>query len=237
MRSLKAILLGLIISLTSVSLFGQTDSVSYNSQVQLNLVNGYSLSYLNFLSTTSALRYKLDFYLGFSDGDNDGNSNNYSNNSNSYSDNFSSNNKSNTQTVSFSTQYMFYPVNNTIVKMFVGSGPYLELYRSFRKSDENRNYTTDGNEYSNSGETLNYSLALGVSGAFGIECFITNQISLIGEYEVHADYSWGKQKSSSSTNNYSNGIYSSGYSNNSESNSSGWSIGLGSLRLGVGFRF
>ena len=72
MKHSKLSLIVLAVLFSSISLFAQTDSVSYNSQVQFHLYGGYSLSYLNFISPNTAIRYTGDLWLRFDERNGDG---------------------------------------------------------------------------------------------------------------------------------------------------------------------
>ena len=106
MRSSKLFVSIAVILFSFTSLFyAQSDSVGYKSQLQFHLVNGYSLSYLNSLSNSSALRYKLDFNLSFGKENSDGSSSYTSSNSSSSSTSTGTNDV-NSQLLSFTTQYL-----------------------------------------------------------------------------------------------------------------------------------
>lgn len=230
---LSTLVSALLFVLTS-SLFAQTDSIGYKSQVQFHLVNGYSLSYLNSLSNSSAFRYKLDFGLSVGKDNSNGS---YSNiyGSSSSSNSTSGNSETNSQMLNFTVQYLWYPLNESLVRVFLATGPFISLNRNF-SSGSNDQTQNDGSIYYYSNESLQYSLGIGVGGTAGVECFITKQLSLIGEYGISGSYGWGKQKYSyKSSSTYNSSTTTSGNSN--ESNTNGWSLGLGNLRLGIAFRF
>ncbi|MEW5843255.1 MAG: hypothetical protein AB1775_08330 [Bacteroidota bacterium] len=231
-----------ILFLLTASLFAQTDSVNYKSQVQFNLINGYSLSYLNSLTNVSAVRYRVNLNLSVGQENGDGSRSDFSNyNSGAYSNYNSSTNSNsqkqdyNSQSLSFAVSYITYPVDKQIFRMYIGAGPYLVLERNYRKSRTDDN-SSSGYNNTNTNESLTYSLGLGANGVIGFECFITKQISLIGEYGVFAKYYWGKNKYSSSSNSQNNNSTSDN-GNSSENNSHGWNAGFSSLMLGIAFRF
>lgn len=219
-----------ILFLLTTSLSAQSDSVGYKSQLQFHLVNGYSLSYLNSLSNSSALRYKLDFNLSVGKMNNDGSSSSTTSSNVIYT---TSKNESNSQGLNFTTQYLWYPVNESLVRIFLGAGPFISFDRFFTSSSINNTWNNNPKSYS-SNETLQYSLGIGISGAAGVECFVTKQLSLIGEYGISGSYSWGKQKYLSKSNSSPNQPVS---ENTNESNTNGWNIGLGNFRFGIAFRF
>lgn len=223
-----------ILFLLTTSFFAQPDSVGYKSQLQFHLVNGYSLSYINSLSNSSALRYKLDFNLSVGKGNSDGSNSSFSGNSN-YLNSTSGTGENNSQMLSFAAQYLWYPLNESLVRMFLGAGPFISLNRIFwsESGDQTQN---DGSKYYHSNESLQYSLGLGIGGVAGVECFVTKQLSIIGEYGISGSYIWTKQKMSNTqgSTHYAPGSIS---GNTYESNSNGWNVGLGTLRLGVAFRF
>ncbi|MEW6701393.1 MAG: hypothetical protein AB1298_01620 [Bacteroidota bacterium] len=232
MRSSKLSFFVLLILLSSSFLFAQTDSSGYNSQLQFHLVNGYSLSYLNSLSNSSALRYKLDFNLSVQKVNNDLSSS-FPSSIGNYSYSSAGKSESNSQMLNFTTQYLWYPLNESLVRIFLGAGPFISLNRIFRyeSADQTQN---DGSKSYNSYEILQYSLGIGIGGTAGVECFVTKQLSLIGEYGISGSYSWGKRRYSNKYNSSPNQSVS---ENTNESNTNGWSIGLGNLRLGIAFRF
>ncbi|MCL4549323.1 MAG: hypothetical protein M1495_12225 [Bacteroidetes bacterium] len=243
MRSSKLFVsVSAILFLLTTSLFAQSDSVSYKSQIQFNLVNGYSLSYLNSLTNTSAIRYRINLNLSVGHSNGDGSRSDFSNydsdtysNHNSYTYSNSREQDNNSQSLSFSVGYITYPVEESIFRMFLGAGPYCVLERNYQKVSFFEKQSTGYNN-TNSNETLTYSLGLGVNGVMGFECFIAKQISLIGEYGVYAKYYWGRDKSASSSNSQNNSSTSDN-GNSSENNSHGWNAGFSSLMLGVAFRF
>lgn len=217
------------------SLFAQNDSVSYNSQIQFHLVNsGYSLSYLSFLSNESAIRYKVDFAFSVSGKNTDGNTTSFNNGLYDYERKFSNKTDANYQSLSFAVDYISYPLVKSLFRMFIGGGPFLSLTRNYNKTtnDENSIQNSNQNQYSYYNENLSYSLGLGVEGIIGVECLITKQISILGEYGIAASYFWTKEK-------YSNGNSSqqSKSDYNSEGTGKGWNLNLRSLRIGIAFRF
>lgn len=234
MRSSKLFVsVSAILFLLTISLYAQSDSVSYKSQLQFHLVNGYSLSYLNSLSNSSSLRYKLDFNFSVGKSNSDG-TNSSSTGSFSYLNSTSGTGENNSQMLNFTAQYLWYPVNKPSVRIFLGAGPFISLNRNFSTwtGDQAQD---DGSKYYHSNESLQYSLGIGVGGAAGVECFITKQLSLIGEYGIFGNYSWTKQKTSSNQHSTHNPSAASSITNDNSSN--GWNIGLGNLRLGIAFRF
>ena len=221
-----------ILFLLTSLLFAQTDSVNYKSQVQFHLVNGYSLSYLNSLSNSSALRYKLDFGFSVGKTNNDGSNSSSWGNSGSSSSSTATDDH-NYQMLSLTVQYLSYPLNEKNIKIFIGAGPFISLDRTFSSGTSNQIWR-DGQQTSNETVSLRYSLNIGIGGSTGVECLITKNISLIGEYGITAGYGWSEQKNTSKTNQ-SLSPQKSEYHYDISSN--GWNIGLGNLRLGIAFRF
>ena len=235
MRSSKLFVsIAAILFLFTSLFYAQSDSVGYKSQLQFHLVNGYSLSYLNSLSNSSALRYKLDFNLSVGKENSDGSgSYNYDNN-NASSSSSTSNSKNNSQFIDFAVQYLWYPLNESIVRIFLGTGPFISFNRRF--SGGSRETDQYGNRSSYSSEMLNYSLGIGIGGVAGVECFVTKQISLIGEYSFAGSYMWTKNNNSSQNITYYNS-QSSTSRQTTDNSGTGWNLGLGNLKLGIAFRF
>jgi hypothetical protein len=246
MGSLKTVMGAFFFITLSTISYAQTDSVNYKSQIQFNLINGYSLSYLNSLTNASAIRYRVNLNLSVGHSNEDGSYSDFSNfNSDTYSNHNSqtrlnSNEQdNNSQSLSFSVGYFSYPIRESIFRMFLGAGPYCVFERNYQKNLSGDNTDNSYNTYANTknaNETWTYSLGLGINGVLGFECFITKQISLIGEYGVYAKYYWGKEKYSTSSNSQNTDSISSNGSS-SENNSYGWNVGLSSLMLGIAFRF
>lgn len=231
MRSIKIFIALSVFLLSTGSLFAQKDSVRYCSQIQFHIVGGYSLSFLNSFSNESALRYKIDLYLDASGSNTDLNTK-ASNPTISQIENGSRKYESNKQMVNFAVHYLIYPISKSVFRMFIGGGPALTLNRDFYKTDEAYEAQVSSGKQVTDYEDLNYSLNIGGEGVIGFECFISNQISLVGEYGVAASYGWTKQKTviENDTQSYKN-------ENVVEYNGNKWSVGFQSFRLGVAFRF
>ncbi|MEW6195401.1 MAG: hypothetical protein AB1521_09615 [Bacteroidota bacterium] len=226
MHTQKMLVLISLFLISFSKIYSQTDSSSYKNEFQFMLVNGYSFSYVNFISDESAIRYMININVSASGEDGD-NKTTYTPNNNPPQEQ-SSNSESNYQSLGFYPSYVVYPIRESIFNMYVGGGPYLLLQRNF-SSYENENTSTG---YKTNYENLNYELSLGVSGIVGVECSISQRISLLAEYGIWAHYGWNKDKW---TNSSSDGINSNSSVNETTGNS--WRVGLAGVKLGITFRF
>ncbi len=232
MHPVRLFLIAAILFL-SASIFAQTDSLNCKSQVQFHLVNGYSVSYLNFYSEQSALRLKLD--LGFSFNDDSGDQKNSPGLDSRIPDNtVTRKNKNNSQFIMIQAEYLNYPYKISGLRLFWGGGPFLSYDRSF--------YQTTTEQYEDQGlnvyrsnqlfEDEDYSFSAGIVSAVGVELSITQNISLIGEYNFYIKYKWFKKKYESiliGTQPISS------YFN--ETSTAGWNLSLSNIKLGISYRF
>lgn len=221
-----------LISLFLISLskiYSQTDSSSYKNEFQFHVVNSYSFSYVNFISENSSLRYMFDIDLNANGSDGDATSNFNSSYANGHTES-SSDSEYNSQTIGFYPTYLIYPIRESIFTMYVGGGPYLSLQRYFSRYTSK---TDNGNEIGNSASTnLDYYLNLGIDGIIGVECSITEKISLLAEYGLFVYYGWTKGKG---TNSFSSETYTN--NNTRESDGNRWGTELAGVKLGISFRF
>ena len=115
------------------------------------------------------------------------------------SDTIRSSNSSNSGgfNIRVASQYIYYTEPSAPINLFIGGGPIVS-YSRFSHDFEWNN--TNGGNFSNSKtSSLENAWAVGISGAFGIEWFASEQISLLGEYGISAEYSWAKYTSTTST--------------------------------------
>lgn len=224
-----------LISLFLISLskiYSQTDSTSYKNEFQFMLVDGYSFSYVNFISDDSAIRYMVNINVsaGGSDGDS---KTTYTPDITPNSENKDSRKtESNYQSIGFYPSYVIYPIKESIFRMYVGGGPYLLLKRDFSKYKDEWSSESETTVRKYDSDRLNYSLNLGVTGIIGVECSISQRISLLAEYGIWAHYGWYKDKW---TNSSTQGENHSSYA--TENNGTQWSVGLAGVKLGITFRF
>lgn len=224
-----------LISLFLISLskiYSQTDSSSYKNEFQFMLVDGYSFSYVNFISDESAIRYMININVSADGSDGDTKTTNLPDNNPNDDNKESRNTESNYQSIGFYPSYVIYPIKESIFRMYVGGGPYLILRRNFSKTESEWFHESQetGNKYIT--ENLYYSLSLGVTGIIGVECSISQRISLLAEYGIWANYGWYES-------NWTNSSYQSEHNSSYETENNGtqWSVGLAGVKLGIAFRF
>lgn len=85
-----------------------------------------------------------------------------------------------TYTINMTFQYVRYPKPTRRILYFYGTGPFFE-YTSDSYTFEKENSDSDEER-----EEMTWSL--GISTIIGVECFVTQDISLLGEYGVKAGY-------------------------------------------------
>lgn len=198
MHTRKMLVLISLFLISFSKIYSQTDSSSYKNEFQFMLVDGYSFSYVNFISDESAIRYMININVSASGEDGD-NKATYTPDNNPPQEQ-SSNSEDNYQSIGIYPSYVVYPIRESIFRMYVGGGPYLLLRRNF-SSYESKNTSTG---YKTNYENLNYELNLGVSGIVGVECSISQRISLLAEYGIWAHYGWNKDRWTNSSGNGEN---------------------------------
>lgn len=230
MKHLKLSLIVLAILFSSISLFAQTDSVKCNSQIQFHLINGYSLSYLNMLSPSTGLRFKADLGLSGSFEDSENNESYYGNSLNTVHK-YKLDNNSNSQYLNLVVNYCWLSNITKEVRLYLGIGPLI----SFSRESNERNSETITTSPNGASKSMNEStksfIGLGIQGVLGIECAVTEKISLLAEFNLNGTYSW---------NHWNNkGEYQSeeltGIESTSDSNS--WNYGLNNLKIGIAYNF
>lgn len=229
----KKMLFAISLFLISIpKIYSQTDSSSYKNEFQFMLVDGYSFSYVNFISEESAIRYMVN--INVSAGGTDGNSETtYVPDTNPYDENKeSTETERDYQSIGFYPSYVIYPIKESIFRMYVGGGPYLLLQRTFSKYKSDWLHESQETVNKHTSETLNYSINLGMTGIIGVECSISQKISLLAEYGIYAHYGWYKDKWTSSS---SQGEYNS--SRTTDKDGTQWSVGLAGVKLGITFLF
>ena len=233
MRHLKFSIIVLAILFSACSLFAQNDSVSYNSQVQVHLINGYSLSYLKSLTDKSAFRLKVDLGFSINDGSSDENigadlSSRLPGTTNS------TERKNNSELIAIVAQYLTYPYKVSDLRLFWGGGPFISFNRDFYQTtvDFDPPQSSSQNKTSENSKNESYSFGIGINSVIGIECFVTNKISIVAEYGLSACYSWMKGKYSNVLSD-DNPITS--YSN--EISGTNWEISLSNVKIGFTYHF
>ncbi len=230
----KSVLIALAILFSSISLFAQTDSAKCNSQIQFHLVNGYSLSYLNLLSASSGIRFKIDVGLSGSSGNSERIQSYYNNGSNisaSEVQKFKEDRASSSQYLNLAINYFWLSNITKKIRLYFGIGPLINFSRYISENNQERNatsyYPADESIY----ETTSSSLGLGVQGMIGLECTVTEKISLLAEFDLNGTYSWDHWKNMSE----SKPIGQSRTESTNDGNS--WNYGLNNLKIGIAYNF
>lgn len=229
MKHSQLSLIVLTVLFSSISLFAQTDSVSYKSQLQFHLINGYSLSYLNLFCPSSGIRFKVDIGLNGSSGNKDRSQNYYSiiNKSQKFKDDMANS----AQYFNLSVSYMWRSNIAKGINLYLGIGPLISYSRNHTENNSETMPSTE-NSYSKSFyETTSSTFGFGIQGVLGVECNITEKISLLAEFNLNGTYSWDHWKY----------IYETQYVNlnrteNTEDGNT-WNYGLNNLKIGIAYRF
>lgn len=233
MRHLKSSLILVTTLFLSMSLFAQTDSVKCNSQIQFHLINGYSLSYLNSISDQSAFRFKLDLGFSINDGSRDENIGPDLSSRILGSTNLIER-KNNSQLITVVAQYLNFPYKISGFRLFWGVGPFVSFNRNFYQATTEFQPPQGSSQIKTNqfSENENYNFGIGINSVIGIECFVTNKISLIGEYGLSISYEWIKE---SYSNVYSENKSISSYSR--DTSGTNWGISLSNIKLGFAYHF
>jgi hypothetical protein len=216
----------LIISLTLVdqTALSQEDSAGTSTSflmkngtqaLQFDLIGQVAASYKYHLSGQSALRLTADISGLFREDKED-----YVGRDQSTDSRVT---KVNSQQFKITPSYLFYFNAEKRVKLFVGVGPFVGFSRNRR--DYSHVETNPDRSYSFQETTVIWQY--GVSGHGGLECHITDYLSMLAEYEIAAGYAptnldnAGSDSNSPSPYSYSQRVRT-------------WKIELSSLRVGVG---
>lgn len=234
MQHSKSSLIVLAVFFSSISLFAQTDSVKYNSQIQFHLINGYSLSYLNLLSSSTGLRFKVDLGLNGSSGNSERSQiyyNNGSNNSAVDVQKFKEDKSSSSQYLNLAVNYFWLSNITKEIRLYLGVGPLISFSRYNSENNQERNATSNYPASRSVYETTSSSFGLGIQGVIGIECAVTEKISLLAEFNLSGTYSWDYWKNKSENQGTLSGRTESTINGNS------WNYGLNNLKIGIAYNF
>jgi len=230
MKPSKLLLLLVAILIPNFSHFAQNDSLNYKRQLQFHLINGYSLSYLNLFCPSSGLRFKVD--LGFNgSSENSDHIQDYSANQTDTQQKFNQNQSNNSQNLNLTVNYLWISNLAKEINFYLGIGP---LISYSRRHNENNSETTPSSGYTYSksiNETTSSFFGLGIQGVVGIECNLTEKISLLAEFNLDGTYSWDHWQT-----DYEDQTTSLNKSGNSEDGNS-WNYGLNNLKIGIAYRF
>ena len=148
----------------------------------LSSFKGSLLSYKYHFSDNHAFRLGLDL---------DSKIDEYDENNDFYGNDTSNNGKTINQTyydIFVVGEYLYYANPNKEVKLFVGFGPQLNLYKSRQKTDEIF-YSDTSASYSYDEESERQNAEFGISIVYGIEWFFRPNMSLHSEYSFSMVYS------------------------------------------------
>jgi hypothetical protein len=219
--------------LLNYSLTAQSDSVRYTKQFQFHFVNGYSVSYLTTLPSTNLLRFKIDLGLGGSSRTLDEEEKYY--NSLSSTDYYAiskkkADNSSNQQYINIVVNYMWRPLITKGVNLYLGVGPLFSFSKYYNNNIvENISPSTNPSDISsNVSKTTFYGI--GIQGVIGIDCSITEKLSLLGEFNLDGTYGWEFSETKWEDQIIPNKRVSNG-------NGNSWNYGLNSLKVGIAFHF
>ena len=234
MKRSKLLLLLITIFTTNISLLAQNDSVSYKNQLQFNLINGYSLSYLNLFCPSTGLRYKIDFDMhgSFQNWDHSqSSSTNNLNNPVNQQQTFKEDQENVTQNFNLAVNYVWISNIAREVNLYLGVGPLITFYRNHNESNSEEIPSAQNNYNKSFYETTSTSFGLGLQGVIGVECNLTEKISLLAEFNLNGTYSWDhwKFEDESETTSLSR-------AENTEDGHS-WNYELNNIRIGVAYRF
>lgn len=230
----KSVFIVITILFSSISLFSQTDSVKCNSQIQFHLINGYSLSYINLLSSSTGIRFKADLGLNGFSGNIERSQIYYNNGANNSTDDvqkFKEDRSSSSQYLNLAVNYFWLSSITKEIRLYLGVGPLISFSRYNSKNDQERNATLYYPASKSIYETTSSSLGLGIQGVIGIECTVTEKISLLAEFNLNGTYSWDHWKNKSESQPV--GL------NRTESTNDGnsWNYGLNNLKIGIAYNF
>ncbi|NJD22350.1 MAG: hypothetical protein FIA82_06720 [Melioribacter sp.] len=234
MKRSKLLLLLIAVLTTNISLLAQNDSVSYKSQLQFNLINGYSLSYLNLFCTSSGIRFKIDLgaHGSFQNLDrSQSSSDNSLNNPFSQQQKFNEEQENVTQNFNIVVNYLWISNIAKEVNLYLGIGPLISYYRTHSENNSKDVPTTQNNYNKSFYEITSSSFGLGLQGVVGVECNLTEKISLLAEFNLNGSYSWDHWKFSDE-----NETTSLSRAENTEDGHS-WNYELNNIKIGIAYRF
>ena len=101
--------------------------------------------------------------------------------------------------ITINIQYIYYTDPDAVINFYYGAGPSVSY--SFSSSEYKRTSDYSGmggpsyNEEIFQSQSDSYGLGLGAQGVLGVEWFVSDHISLLGEYGIIAQYEWDKYES------------------------------------------
>ena len=204
-------------------------SASYNtyidsSQVLFHVIGGYSLSYS---PDSMPLRYSLEVDLSFQDKDSEQINKNEIE-ATITEDKDEGEMQRTDYSLDFTTYYIYSFYKSKNIHVYGAAGPTIGYsYNKYEMSniEDDRNYY-----YTHENSTKIYSA--GVTTLFGVEGFISDNVSLVGEYRLRAQY---EREDFESKSKRENDGFISRYSSSNEK--SGWALDLSSVQIELAVYF
>ncbi len=134
--------------------------------------------------------------------------------------------------VTFKPLYLFYPMTEKPVLLFLGIGPYFQYGRYKNQYKRNRN-NADTLVYISDENLTNYRYGLGVSFVGGVEIFVTKYLSLHAEYGSNFYYSYNEEKKEKNGED----IISGKFNTKTKKTSDGYNFSANSVMFGVSLYF
>lgn len=212
-----------ILVLFSTNLKAQVDSSETNQGININFFNGYAISYK--WNTSKNLSYRVYLTLNSSLLSQETESDWNSSDPNSEGRTTEGDSDQKFFGTSLSFQFLFNIWSNRTFTTYAGIGPYLSYSHNFSKSENTRN---PNYYYSKSNFTAN-DYGAGLISLFGVEAFLTDNISLFTEMHLTGGKTWSSQTDNWTSNNI--------YEGSSTQTISGWILNFQLVKIGLGLYF
>ena len=134
--------------------------------------------------------------------------------------------------ITFKPLYLFYPMTEKPVSLFLGVGPYFQYGQYKIQYNWNRN-NTDTLVYISDENITNVRYGLGVSFVGGVEVFVTKYLSLHAEYGSNFYYSYNEEKKEKNGED----IISGKFNTKTKKTSDGYNFSANSVMFGVSLYF
>ncbi|MFA7418671.1 MAG: hypothetical protein WCZ90_03215 [Melioribacteraceae bacterium] len=239
MRKFKLATLLLTISLLTNISFAQTcDSTCCEqpqNQIQFHLVNDYSVSYLKMLTPTSGLRVKVDIGLSGNSSNSKSTTTSTSNSNvvekriNDYED------KNNNQSVSLILNHQWFLNVSKGLNVYVGVGPQITYSNDYNNGNGGAYWvwTREGDGSSESSSKNEYninSIGVGIQAILGLDCKVTERLSILSEFNLSGLYYWDKA-SQTTFESYS------GETRKTFNSGNSWKYNLSNIKIGIAYSF
>jgi len=203
-----------------------------SSNLTLRTFQGTAISLSKYISDYQKYRFGISTNLNYNSVDQSGN--NYA--ADTLTGLTSGNNDNNMYSVQITIQYITYATPKAQTSFYFGIGPLVGV--SWSEQNSNTNSNDPGYYQSHNGSTNSDTrYFVGVLGSCGVEWFFSEHISIHAEYGLSIQHNWGKTESSN--NSQSSYVYSSSYSNksNSSGSTSGWLLSGQSVLFGLSVNY